>query len=116
MRKAGRDRLLRHGREPRPQAVPHLPIGGDPGSCLRMRGEPRLDAGTAARIEPSIHEGVQIVLADGTRVGRGHFTLRRCPVTIVGARSRKARIRPRARLRRDITVPTGTASTAATSA
>ncbi len=54
-----------------------------------MRGEPRLDAGAAARIEPSIHEGVQIVLADGTRVGRGHFTLPQMPWTIVGARSRK---------------------------
>ncbi|WP_244535618.1 hypothetical protein [Methylorubrum salsuginis] len=83
--KAGGDRLVHQKREPRPQAVPHLPVGGDPCGRLRVRGERRLDAGAAARIEPSVHEGVQVVLADGTRIGRGHFTLRGCPVTIVGA-------------------------------
>ncbi len=81
----------------------------------RTRGvprEPRLDQRLPLRFKAAVDQAVQVVLADRARIP-AHLTLLSRPVRPV---SRNPRIRVRARLNRDITVPSGTPSTCAASA
>src|SRR3712207_9068361 len=63
---------------------------------------------TPRRRQPAVDEGLQIVFSDGSLAR--HFTLLK---TVLRPFSMNSLIRARARLRRDITVPSGTSRTCA---
>ena len=106
-----RDRLVRLEGEPGAQRLAPLPVGRDLRGGGRMIGQKGFDGLSALGRQPPLDEGVQVVLADRTIAG--HLTLLKTAPEPV---SRRRRIAARARLSRDMTVPSGTPRMRAVSA
>jgi hypothetical protein len=108
----GRDRLRPHGRQLLAQGAANRPVAQHAGLQSRVCRQQRLDRCEPCPGEPPVDVGLQVVFAHGPR-SPAHFTLRkvmRSPPSI------KRRSWARARLSRDMMVPSGTLNTAAASA
>ena len=114
----GWDRLVELGLQRAGKGLALGVVAVQPRGLVRVRVQVGLDKGSPFRRQLAVNEGLQVVLADrdAGRLRVGHFTLLRSGRAGRRSPSSSRRNCSRARLRRDITVPTGMSSTCATPA